>query len=238
MQRLKAILTFVAALAFAGASYSARNFRGYDPAAFPVPVIDPPFQPAPWAFAIWGLIFLLLIAHAGFGLFSRAEDPRWDAPRWPLMASMVLGASWLEVAMRAPLIATVQIWLMAGFALTAARRAPDGPDAPLRAAPLSLYAGWLAAASAVATGTVLVGYGLLSPAAASWAVLIAAVGVAFAVSWRGIACPPYAAGVIWALIGIMAANVQNPALLAGAGLGIVVLGIRFVRQLRAMQRAA
>ena len=65
MLRLKAILTFTAALAFAAASYSARNFRGYDPAAFPVPVVNPPFQPAPWAFSIWGLIFLALIVQAG-----------------------------------------------------------------------------------------------------------------------------------------------------------------------------
>lgn len=234
MKRLKAILTFTAALAFAAASYSARNFRGYDPAAFPVPVIDPPFQPAPWAFAIWGLIFLLLIAHAAYGLFRRAEDPLWDAPRWPLFASMALGASWLEVAMRAPVLATVQIWIMTALAIAAAARAPDGREAPLRAATLSFYAGWLTAATAVATGTVLVGYGGLSLAAATFVVPLAAVGTALVVLARGLVCPPYAFSVIWALIGIMAANLHDPELLVLGGVGALALAATAVWRLRRM----
>lgn len=225
MLRLKAILTFTAALAFAAASYSARNFRGYDPAAFPVPVVNPPFQPAPWAFSIWGLIFLALIVQAGFGLFRRADDADWDAPRWPLLLSMALGASWLAVAMQAPVLATVQIWIMAALALAALARVPKGAEFALRAAPIGLYAGWLTAATMVATGTVLVGYGLLPLGLASWVVLAAAVIVGLAVTARLAPGAAYPAGVIWALIGILAANTANPALVAGAGVAILALGV-------------
>ncbi len=223
MLRLKAILTFTAALAFAAASYSARNFRGYDPAAFPVPVVNPPFQPAPWAFSIWGLIFLALIVQAGFGLMRRAEDPQWDAPRGPLILSMALGASWLAVAMQAPVFATVQIWIMAALALAALARVPKGAEFPLRAAPIGLYAGWLTAATMVATGTVLVGYGLLPLGLASWVVLAATVIVGLAVTARLAPGAAYPAGVIWALIGILVANTANPALVAGTSIAILAL---------------
>ena len=225
MPRLKAILTFTAALAFAAASYSARNFRGYDPAAFPVPVVNPPFQPAPWAFSIWGLIFLGLIVQAGFGLFRRAENRAWDAPRGPLFLSMALGASWLAVAMQAPVFATVQIWVMAALALAALARVPKGAEFPLRAAPIGLYAGWLTAATMVATGTVLVGFGVLPLGVATWVVLAAAVIVGLAVTARLAPGAAYPAGVIWALIGIIAANTANTALVAAAGVAILALAV-------------
>ncbi|MGD9917690.1 MAG: hypothetical protein AB7U46_06690 [Paenirhodobacter sp.] len=225
MLRLKAILTFTAALAFAAASYSARNFRGYDPAAFPVPVVNPPFQPAPWAFSIWGVIFLALIVQAGFGLFRRAEDRAWDAPRWALFLSMALGANWLAVAMQAPVLATVQIWVMAALSLAALALVPKGAEFTSRAAPIGLYAGWLTAATMVATGTVLVGYGLLPLGVATWVVLAAAVIVGLAVTARLAPGVAYPAGVIWALIGIIAANTANTALVAAAGGAILALGV-------------
>jgi hypothetical protein len=67
-----------------------------------VPVDDPPIQPAGWAFAIWGVIYLWLVASAGYGLFKRDVDPGWDATRWPLFVSLGIGASWIAVAMIAP----------------------------------------------------------------------------------------------------------------------------------------
>ena len=40
---------------------------GYDPGQFPVVIARPSIQPAGYAFAIWGLIYAWLMAHAGFG---------------------------------------------------------------------------------------------------------------------------------------------------------------------------
>lgn len=216
MPRLKAILLFVATLGFMVASYSARNFRGYEPGDFPVPYTDPPIQPAGWAFAIWGLIYLWLIAHAAYGLFKRADDAGWDAPRWPLIISIALGASWLEVAMTAPLWATAQICIMWAGAALAMTAAPKATQRWILAAPIGLYAGWLTAASGVATGVVLIGYGILSETAASLVMLAVIAAIALTLTRRFAPPASYPAGVIWALIGIIAANLSTAPVIAGA----------------------
>lgn len=222
MNRMKPILVLLAALVFAAASYAARNFRGYDPQAFPIPIIDPPLQPIGWAFSIWGLIYLGLITQTGFGLLRRAEDPGWDAHRWPLFLSMALGASWLEVAMQAPVIATVEIWIMAATALWAMARGPAAVLARWGAAPIALYAGWLTAATAVATGTVLIGYGLLPAMGASYLMLSLAAALALLMIWQLGPSPAYAGGVIWALFGVSVANWGAPGGLAPLAIGFGV----------------
>jgi hypothetical protein len=92
----------VATIAFVVTPFIADPFTGFDPALFPVPVDDPPIQPAGWAFAIWGVIYLWLLVSAGFGLFKRDTDPDWDRLRWPLFVSVGIGASWISVALIAP----------------------------------------------------------------------------------------------------------------------------------------
>ena len=80
---MKAILVAAAALAFATVPFAV-PFNGFAPDAFPVPQDNPPVQPAGYAFAIWGPIYLWLIAHALYGLVRRSETPEWDRTRWPL----------------------------------------------------------------------------------------------------------------------------------------------------------
>jgi hypothetical protein len=216
MQRLKAILLLTATFAFVVASYTARNFRGYEPSDFPVPYQDPPIQPAGWAFAIWGLIYLWLILHAGYGLLKRADDTGWDAPRWPLMVSVALGASWLAVAQIAPVWATVQIWIMWAGAVIALAYAPKRREHWLLSAPVGLYAGWLTAAAGVATGVVLLGYGIMSQTGSALAMLAVIAAIALAVTRLMVPPVTYPAGVIWALIGVIAANGAAMPLIAGA----------------------
>jgi hypothetical protein len=119
------------------------------------------------------VIYLWLLASAGFGLIKRDTDPGWDAPRWPLFVSLAIGASWIPVALVAPVLSTILIWVMLAGALLALRAAPLR-DWPWLALPLGLYAGWLTAASCVALATVAVGYGLGSVTVLSW------IGVALA----------------------------------------------------------
>jgi hypothetical protein len=171
--KLKAVLLLVAAVAFAVVPFFTDPFTGFGPDRFPVPVDDPPIQPAGWAFAIWGVIYLWLLASAGFGLFKRDIDPGWDATRWPLIVSLAIGASWIPVALTAPVMSTILIWVMLIGALLALRAAPAHDRAWL-ALPIGLYAGWLTAASCVALATVAAGYGLGSVSTLSW------VGVAIA----------------------------------------------------------
>lgn len=220
--RGRAIIVVVAALLFAAAPLAVGGFGGFDPSAFPVPQDDPPVQPAGWAFSIWGVIYLWLIAHAGFGLLRRDTDPEWDGTRLPMIVALGLGAAWISVATGSPVMATAVIALMLVAAVLAMVRAPR-QDRLWAAAPIGLFAGWLTAATGVSTGLLLAGWGLTGEITAALVALVWTLGLAIAVTlYRGE--PAYAAGVVWALIGVIAANgTAEPLVSAIALLGIIVL---------------
>lgn len=230
--KLKAVLLVVATVAFVVTPFFTQPFTGFDPAQLPVPVDDPPIQPAGYAFAIWGVIYLWLLASAGFGLIRRDTAGDWDAGRWVLIASTAIGASWIAIALRDPVMATVLIWVMLGGALWAALRAP-ARDRAWNALPVGLYAGWLTAASCVALGTVAMGHGLAGPVAVSWAGLALALALAVPLTLR-LRIPSYPVAVAWALIGVVAANAAALPVFAGAaGLGAAGLLWLALGQLRA-----
>lgn len=237
LRRLKAVLVFTAAIAFAASPAFTPGFGGFDPAAFPIPQDDPPVQPAGYAFSIWGPIFAWLVIHAAYGLFARPDDPVWDAPRWPLFGSLAIGASWLAVANAAPVPATVQIWAMLVLAVLALLRCSPRRGRWLMAAPVALYAGWLTAASWVAVGIVLGGYGLLGPWAAAGLALFGATAMAVAVQLRLGHAPLYGLAVIWAFVAVAVDTVTEalPLAIAASVGGLVVLGAaaRAARQGRA-----
>ncbi len=222
--RLWAALVMVAALAFAASPLTSDGFSGFTPGQFPIPQVDPPVQPAGYAFAIWGLIYAWLIAGAGFGLLRRDTDPGWRAMRPALLVSLAIGAGWIPVANIAPVYATVLIWAMLLAAVVALLRAGTGDRAWLRT-PVALYAGWLTAASCVALGLVLAGHGVLGPQVAALAMLALALAIALAVQGLRPDTPEYAAAVIWALVGVIVANAApaNVAVLALSGVGIALL---------------
>ncbi|MFP4328422.1 MAG: hypothetical protein ACLFQL_10470 [Paracoccaceae bacterium] len=232
MTRIAALVHLVAALAFAAAPLATPGFDGFEPAQFPIRVEDPPVQPAGWAFAIWGVIYLWLLAGAGFGLLARADSADWAAMRWPLIGSLALGAAWLGVAQAAPVLATGLIWAMLALALWSLARVGDR-DRLWQEAPVALYAGWLTAASCVGSGIVLAGYGLASPQNAALIFLMLALAIAVVVALILTRAPEYAAGVIWALGGVIADNLSpvNPTVLSLAAAGILALaGTVWVRR--------
>lgn len=221
--KLMAFLVLLAAIAFALSPVFTEPFTGYDPSQLPRPVDNPPIQPAGYAFAIWGVIYLWLIVGAGFGVFKRATAPEWQAMRPALLLSMVIGASWIPVALAAPVTATVLIIAMLVTALIALYRAPKS-DAALAAAPIALYAGWLSAASIVASATVIAAYTGLDTSIISIAGLIL-VGAVAGLVIRTTAHPlPYAAAVLWALVGVVVANAATDDIITmGAALGIIIV---------------
>lgn len=218
--RLKAVLVTVATIAFAVTPFLAQPFTGFEPSQMPVPVDDPPIQPAGWAFAIWGVIYLWLVASAGFGLFKRDTDPGWDAVRWPLFVSLSIGAAWISIALRAPVMATALIWVMLAGAVLALRAAPAADRAWL-ALPLGLYAGWLTAASCVALSTVAAGYGIGGETVLGWAGLALALVIAVPLA-QTLRVPTYTLAVAWALAGVLAVNATSAPAFAGAALGGVL----------------
>ncbi|MGR3492370.1 MAG: hypothetical protein ACU0DW_09945, partial [Shimia sp.] len=155
-----AFLVALLALTFAGSPLVVDPFSGYTEDQLPIPQIEPPIQPAGWAFSIWGVIYAWLLVSAGFGLWKRAQDPAWNKVRPALIVSLFIGTFWLWIANQSALWATVTIWMMLIGAVIALRQAPS-LDRWLLRAPLGLYAGWLSAASVVSTATLLAGYGIL-----------------------------------------------------------------------------
>lgn len=231
MQRLKAVITLLAAVAFLLSPFFSSGFNGFSAGQLPIPQVDPPVQPAGYAFSIWGVIYLALLVGAGFGLIKRVNDSGWDAVRWPLIASLVVGTAWIPVANQSVFGATILIWIMLVTAVIALIAAGKGDRLWLRS-PIALYAGWLTAASSVALGLVMAGYGLVSGTTAAILGVSLALAIAVAVQIIRSDTPEYSAAVIWALIGVIVSNIDplNWPVLGISGVGIVVLALVALRQ--------
>lgn len=214
----------LAALAFVVSPFLSDGFNGFTADQFPVPQTDPPVQPAGYAFSIWGVIYLWLLAGAGFGLLRRASDPDWAAMRLPLALSLAIGAAWIPVAQLSVLWATVMIWAMLATALWALLRCGDG-DGWWQRAPVALYAGWLTAASCVSIGLVLAGFDILTPGLAAMAALCLALLIALVMQGLRADVPLYTVAVIWALVGVGVRNIATPnwpvLVLTGAGIALL-----------------
>ena len=228
--RLRALLVLIAALAFAASPLLTPDFGGYDPSQFPALTGRPSILPAGYAFSIWGLIYLWLIAHAVHGLWKRAEDPVWDATRLPLFVSLVVGSIWLGVAVRSPLWASILIVVMLVGALLALRPTREAPDRWFLAAPIALYAGWLTAANGVSWGVLLSGFGLLDDRIAAYAMLLVVLNLALWTLSRLTRAPEYGLALIWALVAIVVANGSAVPTVSGLALiGIVLVAIYTLR---------
>lgn len=224
MSRLPALILLVVTIAFGIAPFVTPPFTGYEPSLFPVDVGRPAIQPAGYAFSIWSVIYLWLIVHAGFGLWKRANDPTWSPTRVPLTVAIGVGVVWLWIAGESAIWGTVTIWIMAAGALAAFLRAATEPDRWLLSGPLAIFSGWLTAAAAVSTGVLIAGYGVLSNTASALAMLALVLGIALVVQTRKPRMPVYGLTVIWALGGVIAVNIGDNALVAGAAaMGAAVL---------------
>lgn len=232
--RVRAALVALAGAGFVASAFLTPPFRGYDPAQMPVPVANPLIQPAGFAFAIWGPIYLWFILHAGTGVLARAQDADWDRTRVPLIASLVMGAGWLPLALVSPVWATVGIWAMLGTALAAVARAP-ARDVWTARVPIGLYAGWLTAAACVSLGVVAEGWGWLGGRAAALVMLALAAGVATAALTRLDAGAAYAVAAGWGFLGIaVKVAATAPVVAVAAAAGIALLAALVWRQTRSL----
>ncbi|WP_238364578.1 hypothetical protein [Mesobacterium pallidum] len=236
MNRTLPLLTFLSALAFALAPFLAENFAGFRPDQFPVPQDNPPVQPAGWAFAIWGLIYIWLILGTAYGAFRRAGHPDW-ARLWPwLLASLLPGVFWLELAQASFLWATALIWWMAVTAIAALFNAADR-NRWMQRWPVSIYAGWLTAAASVSVGLALGGYGVLGPQTSAVVALLLILAIALPVQWSRPDAPGYGAAVTWALAGVAAANAGDGSLGLAVAAGVAALTVAGVALFKSAQTA-
>ncbi len=222
---LAAILVFILAVLFAASPAFVPDFGGFGPDQFPVPQDDPAVQPAGYAFAIWGLIYLWLIIGMGYGLWKRRDDQAWHSMRIALIPSLAVGSIWLAAAVASPIWAAVLIWVMLISALAALFRSPI-QDKWFAALPLGLYAGWLCAASCVSLGLLAAGYGYMTETNAALATIFLALVIASGIQSQLKRAPTYGIAVIWALIAVVVQNMAmgNMTVAAlGAGGAIALL---------------
>ena len=76
-----AAIVLVLAVAFALSPLASDGFNGFTREQFPVVNAFWPVQPVGWAFSIWGVIYLWLIAGCVVGVWRARHAPDWAAMR-------------------------------------------------------------------------------------------------------------------------------------------------------------
>lgn len=218
------ILTLFLLIVFAITPSLAPQFSGAQNWQLPVDIPRHAVQPASYAFAIWGVIFVWLIVMAVFGVLRRADAPQWRPARPFVMAAAVLGTMWLVLVTAFPLIAGGLILAMAVAAISAFLCSDTAPDRWILSAPLGIFAGWLSAACLVSTGILLGGYGVLDHKIAALVMVVILLVIGIAVQSRRPQMPIYGLTVVWAMVAVVNANMAaNPGIAAASGISAAVM---------------
>jgi hypothetical protein len=193
-----------------------------------------PVLAAGWAFTIWAPIYVGFLVYAGYQLLP-AQRGREVHRRtgWWAAASAVLNPLWvLTFSGRIILLAEVLlVALLVVLAVVFGRlsRGEAAADRVERAAfrgPIALYTGWVSMATVLGTAATGVWAGLPGAdalaAIAAVVVLLAVAGIVAWVMLSGTAVVPYAAAVVWALIGI-ALNGPPAAVIVTCAIAIVIV---------------
>ena len=180
-----------------------------------------PMQPATWAFAIWGPIYLgalILAVWQAFG--AGAREPALARVRLPLTGLYIGSTVWLAAAASpAKWLTPPILFAMVALALIAMLRLAR-PARPLSRAtkliagwPTALYAGWVSAAAFVNSAVIGPEYGLgtagLGTGGLAVALTAAAAALAIAVTIASRGALAYVLAVVWALTGIIFANARG-----------------------------
>jgi hypothetical protein len=213
------------------------------------------FVPAGYVFAIWGLIYLALIAYSIYqALPSQRDNPRQRGTGWLYVLSCVANTAWLFlwhyeyfawtiVAMVVLLLLLIAIYLRLGTGRTGVSVA----ETWLVRVPFSIYLGWITVAT-IANATSLLdylnwdGWGL----ADIWWAVIMLVAAALITAVVGLTRGDlaYVLVIVWALIGIAVKHLDVPLIailagfLAGFVLGPLWLGVPLARDRMASRPAA
>ncbi len=212
-----------------------------------------PMQPAPWAFAIWGLIYLGALALGVWQAFGAgAREPAMARVRLPLSGLCLGSTMWLAAAAsNAKWLTAPILWAMLVLALVAMTRLAR-PAVPLSRAtkliagwPTALYAGWVTTAAFVNSAIIGPEYGLGTAGLGTerLAVLLTALAAALAIviTLRSRGALAYVLAVVWALTGIIFTNTRGSldVMFTAMGAAVLLLGVLLaLRRGRGRGRAA
>lgn len=189
---------------------------------------DSTLRAAPYAFSIWGLIYLALLGYAVWQMLRQApETPALRAMAWPSVIAMSGCALWLLAAGLDLKAATVVIIVgSAAAAIFGLFKAIPHIKGLGRASsffifwPMGLLAGWLTIASAINILTVLTAWDVITPATALPAALIgilAVLAIGSAVVWR-LGRMTYGLPIAWGLVAVFVAELPGKPLVAWVAL--------------------
>ena len=122
------------------------------------------------------------------------------------------------------------IWLMLITAAVALFRSSETADRWLLRVPLTIYSGWLTAASFVSIGLVGAGYGIVTDQVGwAWIALTMALAVAAIAQAKLARAPEYGLTLIWALIALAVRNLDGQTSLAVFALAgaVVMAGLAY-----------
>ncbi|GGG46826.1 tryptophan-rich sensory protein [Hymenobacter glacieicola] len=189
--------------------------------------------PAGYAFSIWGVIFLSLLAYAGWQLLpAQRRNPLPDAVARPLVLANLLTGLWLVVFAYEllPLSMVVMLGILASLAVVydRARHVVRGGQAPwYSSVPFGLYLGWISVATVVNV-TLALGTQWQPGAERSIELAIVLVGITAGLAlnvtkqFRELAYP---AAVAWGLVGIWAARRPEADTLVLAWMALAAAGL-------------
>ncbi len=200
-----------------------------------------PEQPSGYTFGIWGLIFTLTLVFAMRQLLPSHRDAAlYQNIRTAVVVLLAASSAWMLAAQfyGNGLVLAALIWLMflsaaRGLLRTLAMRPTlDGFDRIITLPMFALYAGWLAAAAWLNTGSVIKLYSPASTAVApplyAAILLIAIAALSLALLRRASGYLPLGLTTLWALGGVAHANIMlRPNTLIAAltfVLGLIVVG--------------
>lgn len=191
--------------------------------------------PAPYVFAIWGIIYVLLGAFVVYQALPKQRSSDFiQKIGWLFVLSSILNMAWIVVwqleylpvsvvLIVAYLISLIAIYLR----LNIGKGKTSIKEKLLVHMPFSVYLGWLSIATIANISIFLVasswdGFGI---AAETWAVLIVAVALVLTLLMLGIRKDiAYALVVIWALVGI-SVNQTNSNVVLATQVGAVIAAI-------------
>ncbi len=197
---------------------------------------DTTLRAAPYAFAIWGLIYVGLLAYAVYQWGRRS--PTLGAFGWPSAIAVACCAGWIVTTAANLQWTSVAVILIGAGAsawpLMSGRPAPTGRERWLVVWPNAFLSGWLTLAAALAVLTVLTAQRWIVPGVAlPWAIggLAAVTVIGAAIALRS-GLVVYLVPIVWGLLAVAADDRHSdnaiPALAAAAILAVVALLNAFV----------
>jgi hypothetical protein len=194
------------------------------------------FVPAGYVFAIWGVIYIGLIAYTVFqALPAQRENPALRRTGWLYVLSGVLNSAWLFAwhynlfPLSLLLMVSLLVTLVTIYTGLDVGRA-DVPAAQrwMVRLPFSVYLGWITVATIANATDVLydLGWDGWGISGETWAVVLLVVATlitaAVLATLRDLA---YAAVIVWAFVGIAVKQSGSPMVATAAGVAAAIVAI-------------